>query len=83
MGNRPSKQRVIEFALHLEKNEERMAENAAMAVTCDQYGIDIEVGYDWLISLSDGPWWLDDKRLTPAEREKLCKEYEAREKADV
>ena len=79
MPKQPSKQRVIEFALDLEVNEECMAENAAMAVTCEQYGIDIDVGYEWLISLSDGPWWLEDNRLTPEKRAALKREYEARE----
>ena len=78
-NKRPSKQRVIEFALDLEDNEERMAEHAAMHVTCEQYGIDVDVGYDWLISLADGPWWLEDNRLTPEKRAQLKREYEARE----
>lgn len=79
MSKRPSLQRAIEFALDLEANEERMAENAAMAVTCEQYDIEMEQGYDWLISLPDGPWWLQDKRLTAENREALRKEYEKRE----
>lgn len=42
-----------EFADALESNEEHMAEMAAMAVTCEQFGISEEEGYDLLISLSE------------------------------
>lgn len=75
------KQRIIEFALDLEENEEQMAEGAAMAVTCEQYGISVEEGWDWLICLPNSPypWWIDDARLSDAEREKKRQEYEARE----
>lgn len=41
------------FALALEANEACMAEMAAMSVTCDQFGISEEEGYDLLISLHD------------------------------
>lgn len=41
-----------EFADALEENEEHMAEMAAMAVTCEQFGISEERGYDLLIGLS-------------------------------
>ena len=71
-------QTLIEFALAVEANEDRMAENAAMQVTCDLYGIDLIEGYDWLLSLPDGPWWLQDSRLSPAEKERGRKEYEAK-----
>ena len=78
----PSKQLIIEFALDLEENEEHMGEHAALAVTCAQYGIDCDVGYDWLINLPDGPWWLEDARLTPQDQAKKRREYEAREKKE-
>lgn len=41
-----------DFADALESNEECMGEMAAMSVTCDQFGISEEEGYDLLISLS-------------------------------
>lgn len=40
------------FADMLEANEECMGEMAAMSVTCEQFGISEEEGYDLLISLS-------------------------------
>ena len=77
-----SRQCFIEFALALEANEDRMGESAAMAVTCEQYGISPEEATDWLLMLPDGPWLLEDNRLTVEEREKLRIEYEARVKVD-
>lgn len=47
----------IQFALDLEDNEERMGEGAAMALTCEQYGIEPHEGYEVLIALPDGNWW--------------------------
>ena len=32
-----------------------MGEMAAMAVTCEQFGIDEDEGYDLLVSLADNP----------------------------
>lgn len=42
-----------EFADALENNEEHMAEMAAMAVTCEQFGLSEEEGYDLLILLRE------------------------------
>lgn len=39
------------FADALEDNEAHMGEMAAMSVTCEQFGIDEDAGYDLLISL--------------------------------
>ena len=39
-----------EFAAILEDNEEHMGEHAAMAITCEQFGISEEDGYDLLMS---------------------------------
>ncbi len=39
------------FADALEDNEEHMGEMAAMAVTCEQFGISEEQGYELLTSL--------------------------------
>jgi hypothetical protein len=75
------RQRAIEFAIDLEEAEVVMGEGAAMGVTCEQYGIDMEEGYDWLISLGNCPWWLDDNRLTDAEREQMKLEWDERTKA--
>ena len=55
-------QRAIEFALDLEENEKHMAENAAMSVTLEQYGLEWGDQNDVLMMLSDGEWWLDDER---------------------
>lgn len=52
MDNRKRKINAKDFAEALEENEEHMGEHAAMAVTCQQFGIDEEEGYDLLISLS-------------------------------
>lgn len=81
--NKHNLQRAIEFALDLEDNEETMAEQAAMHVTCDQYGIGVDEGYDLLVSLPDGPWWLQDTRLSATERAKLECEWEKREKEEA
>lgn len=50
---RPSKAPDAQlFAAALEENEEHMGEMAAMAVTCEQFGIDEEDGYDLLLAAS-------------------------------
>ncbi|MBM61933.1 MAG: hypothetical protein CL484_03155 [Acidobacteria bacterium] len=72
-------QRAIEFALDLEDNENIMAENAAMMVTLQAYGLEWGDQNEILWLLPDGAWWLEDNRLTPVEREKLRQEYEQRE----
>jgi hypothetical protein len=41
------------FADALESNEGCMGEMAAMAFTCEQFGISEEAGYELLISLSE------------------------------
>lgn len=46
MSNKISAQ---EFSEALEDNEDMMAEGAAMAVTCEQFGISLEDGYELLI----------------------------------
>lgn len=55
---------AIDFEEALEANEECMGEQAAIAVTCEQFG----VGYDdyalILIELPDGDW-LEAKALPP------------------
>jgi hypothetical protein len=76
-------QRAIEFALDLEDNEESMAEGAAMMVTLQKYGLEWGDQNEILMMLPDGAWWLQDERLTAAERDKLRAEYEARETAST
>lgn len=41
------------FAAALDDNEEHMGEMAAMAVTCEPFGISEEEGYDLLISIAE------------------------------
>ena len=53
--------KAIEFAQALEENEDLMAENAAMAVTCEQHNLrDTSAGYGLLLELPDGEWWRAD-----------------------
>lgn len=52
---RKRRQRAQAFSDALEANEERMGEMAAMAVTCEQFSIDEDEGYDLLVSLAEGP----------------------------
>lgn len=74
------RQQIIEFAIALEENEDVMAASAVSALTCEQYGIDVDTGYDWLCCLPpDYPWWIDDDRLSKSERAKLEAEYKSRE----
>ncbi len=48
---------AIRFATVLEDNEEHMGEGAAMAVTCSQYGIEVDESGEVLMNLPDGEWW--------------------------
>lgn len=52
MGKR-RQSKAKEFADALERNEASMGEMAAMAVTCEQFGIDQEEGYELLIEAGD------------------------------
>lgn len=52
-----AEQRAIAFEKALEANEELMAEGAALAVTCEQFGIEIEDYAHVLIEIPDGDWW--------------------------
>lgn len=47
----------IEFATRLEENEESMPEQAAIAVTCEQFGVDYEDYAPIMFDLPDGNWW--------------------------
>ena len=55
MANRKKKpkqkSRAVTFAEALETNEQHMGEMAAMAVTCEQFGITEDQGYELLISI--------------------------------
>lgn len=51
----PDYERATAFRDALEANEECMPEMAAMAVTCEQFGITEDEGYDLLISISGIP----------------------------
>lgn len=44
-----------QFAEALEENEEHMAEMAAFSVTCEQFGIDDEEGYNLLAEYAAQP----------------------------
>ncbi len=53
----PLASKAQQFREALDENESHMAEMAAMAVTCEQFGIDEEEGYDLLVeadSLDNG-----------------------------
>lgn len=52
---------AMEFELALEANEEQMGEGAAMALTCEQFGVDYEDHPYILIELPDGDWWHVEK----------------------
>lgn len=52
---RKRRQRAQAFSDALAANEDHMGEMAAMAVTCEQFGIDEDEGYDLLVSLADNP----------------------------
>ena len=41
---------AAEFSAVLEDNEQHMGEHAAMAVTCEQFGITVDEGFDLLIA---------------------------------
>lgn len=49
---KPLGSKAEQFAEALAENEEHMAEMAAFAVTCEQFMIDEEEGYDLLASLA-------------------------------
>ncbi len=53
--HRPAPIDARAFAEALEANEEMMSEGAAMAVTCEQFGIEHMDGIDLLVSLADEP----------------------------
>jgi len=53
----PSERQAIDFELALEEYEKQMGEGAAMALTCEQFGIDVEDSGYILIRLPDGDWW--------------------------
>ncbi len=63
-------QKVIDFVVDLEANEEQMADGAAMMVTCEQNGISYEKGYDLLTCLPSTPypWWADADDISPEKR---------------
>ena len=42
-----------EFNEDLSFNEESMGDGAAMQVTCEQHGIDLEAGFELLIELAE------------------------------
>lgn len=46
---KPKRVSCTEFQDALDENELHMAEMAAMAITCEQFGISEEEGYDLLI----------------------------------
>jgi hypothetical protein len=52
-----AEKQAMDFELALEANEERMGEHAAMAVTCEQFGVELEDHAYILIELPDGDWW--------------------------
>jgi hypothetical protein len=52
-----AERKAIDFEVALEANEEMMGEGAAMAVTCDQFGMEVEDHPYVLIELPDGDWW--------------------------
>jgi cobyrinic acid a,c-diamide synthase len=55
MGKKKNKPKIYPeiFADALEDNESMMGEMAAMSVTCEQFGIDEETGYDLLMECSE------------------------------
>lgn len=52
-----AEKRAMEFETALEANEEKMGDGAAIAVTCEQFGVDYEDYPYILIELPDGDWW--------------------------
>ena len=56
-----AERKAMDFELALEANEEMMGEGAAMAVTCEQFGMDVEDHAYVLIELPDGDWWEAEK----------------------
>lgn len=48
---------AIDFEEALEEAEKHMGEGAALAVTCEQAGIEIDEYASILIELPDGDWW--------------------------
>lgn len=49
--------KCIQFAEKLEQNERFLAENAAMGVTCAEFDLEIDEGYEALLALPYGRWW--------------------------
>lgn len=52
-----SERQAIDFERVLEANEELMGEGAAMAVTCEQFGVELEDHAYILIEIPEGEWW--------------------------
>ena len=52
-----SERLAIDFAEDLEANEEEMSEGAAMALTCEEYGLEHSDISECLLKLPDGEWW--------------------------
>lgn len=53
----PIEKQGIDFLSDLEDNEKHMAEGAAMAVTCEQHGIDWGDQGDVMFGAPSGEWW--------------------------
>ena len=51
-------EKAIDFALDLEDNEASMGEGAALALTCEMNGYDIDDYAEIMMELPDGDWWL-------------------------
>lgn len=56
-----AEKKAMDFELALEANEEIMGEGAAMAVTYEQFGMEVEDHPYVLIELPDGDWWEAEK----------------------
>lgn len=52
-----AEKQAIDFEIELEDNENSMGEAAALAITCEQQGVDLEDYAHVLIELPDGDWW--------------------------
>lgn len=48
---------AIRFEKALESNEEIMGEGAALAVTCEEFGVELEDHAYILIEIPTGNWW--------------------------
>lgn len=48
---------AMDFENALESNEEHMGEQAAIGVTCEQFGVAYDDYAEILMEMPDGDWW--------------------------